>query len=130
MLTQQELAELTSEEKASYESAGKFEREMLELRLRDVATQRAASKGRSIAIEENWDDIIGKTAVTGAKEYKLLTSNDKGFFGKFDAENIERVLNVYARQGWVVSAATTSTFRGIVAPKDELMIVLERALKT
>jgi hypothetical protein len=64
---------------------------------------------------------------TGLKEYKLLTSKDKIFEGKFDLARLEEALNYYARQGWVVKAVSTpnvKTFSG--GMQEEIVVLLER----
>ena len=45
-------------------------------------------------------------------EYKVLTKEDRRWTGKFSPENLERVLNSYAAEGWRV----VSTFPGGSGP--------------
>jgi hypothetical protein len=35
-------------------------------------------------------------------EYKVLTTEDRGWTGKFSPENLEHTLNSYAAEGWRV----------------------------
>jgi hypothetical protein len=64
---------------------------------------------------------------TGFKEYKLLTSKDKVFEGKFDLVRLEEALNYYARQGWVVKAMSTPHVKGFSGgPQEEIVVLLER----
>ena len=51
------------------------------------------------------------------KEYKVLSQKDKWFSGKFDPEVLEKTLNSYAQQGWVVKAAVN---------REECIVILER----
>jgi hypothetical protein len=63
----------------------------------------------------------------GAKEYKLLTSKDKIFDGKFDLGRLEEALNYYARQGWVVRAMSTPRVKGFGGGMvEEIVVLLER----
>ena len=60
-------------------------------------------------------------------EYKVLTSKDKSFTGKFDAEKLEETLNAHAREGWHVIAAVSGSIHGVAsAGREELLIILER----
>ena len=61
------------------------------------------------------------------KEYKVLSQKDKWFSGKFDPVALENALNAYAKQGWVVVAATTAEIPGFLsATREECVIILER----
>lgn len=63
----------------------------------------------------------------GAKEYKVLTTKDRYFDGKFDPSLLEPALNHYARQGWTVRAMGTPHLAGFSGGmKEELMILMER----
>jgi len=64
---------------------------------------------------------------TGLKEYKVLTSKDKIFDGKFDLGRLEEALNHFAHEGWVVKAMSNpqvKTFTG--GMQEEIVIILER----
>lgn len=64
---------------------------------------------------------------TGLKEYKVLTSKDKIFDGKFDLGRLEEALNHFAREGWIVKALSNpqvKTFTG--GMQEEIVIILER----
>lgn len=62
-----------------------------------------------------------------AREYKLLTSRDRYFEGKFDLARLEEALNHYARQGWVAKSMCLphiKNFQG--AMQEEVVVLLER----
>ncbi|APW63551.1 DUF4177 domain-containing protein [Paludisphaera borealis] len=61
------------------------------------------------------------------KEYKLLTSRDKLFEGKFDLARLEEALNHLARQGWTAKSMCLphlKNFQG--AMQEEVVVLLER----
>lgn len=61
------------------------------------------------------------------KEYKLLTSRDKIFEGKFEIARLEEVLNQLARQGWTAKSICLphlKNFQGAMA--EEVVVLLER----
>lgn len=61
------------------------------------------------------------------REYKLLTSRDKIFEGKFDLPRLEEILNQYARQGWVAKSMCLphlKNFQGTL--HEEIVVLLER----
>lgn len=61
-------------------------------------------------------------------EYKVLTSKDKAFTGRFDAASLEEVLNVYAREGWRVVSSVAGTIHGVTSSsREELVVLLERS---
>jgi len=60
------------------------------------------------------------------KEYKILTQKDRFFSGKFDPEKLEKALNSYAQEGWVLKAATTASIPSFGGSRDEFVAVLER----
>ena len=63
----------------------------------------------------------------GTREYKLLTSRDKIFDGKFDLTRLEDAINHYARQGWAAKSMClphVKNFQG--AMQEELIVLLER----
>ena len=62
-----------------------------------------------------------------AKSYKVLTTKDPFFKGKFELTSLEGALNYYAGQGWVVRSMGHPMIQGFSgAPKEELIILLER----
>jgi hypothetical protein len=66
-----------------------------------------------------------------AREYKLLTSRDKCFEGKFDLARMEEALNNLAHQGWVAKAMTIPHLKGFTGALEEVVVVLlERSRET
>jgi hypothetical protein len=63
-------------------------------------------------------------AMTGRKEYKLLTPRDKIFDGRFDLTRLEEALNHFAKQGWVVRAMLTPHIKGFSGALEETIVVL------
>jgi hypothetical protein len=64
---------------------------------------------------------------TGLKEYKILTTKDKIFEGKFDLGRLEEALNLYAREGWVVKAMSHPQVKNFTGGmQEEIVVVLER----
>ena len=64
---------------------------------------------------------------TALKEYKILCSRDKIFEGKFELARLEEVINLYARQGWVVRSMSTPHLKGFgEGTKEEIVVLLER----
>lgn len=63
-----------------------------------------------------------------AREYKLLTSRDRYFDGKFEIARMEEALNHFARQGWVAKGIATPHLKGFTGALEEVIVVLlERA---
>ena len=60
----------------------------------------------------------------GGREYKLLTSRDKAFEGRFDLPRLEEALNQYARQGWVAKAMSVPHLKGFSGALEEVIVVL------
>ena len=61
------------------------------------------------------------------KEYKVLTSKDRWFEGKYELAKLEEALNHFARQGWVVRAMATPHVTGFSGgTREELVVLLER----
>ena len=58
------------------------------------------------------------------REYKLLTSRDKIFDGKFDLTRLEEALNQLARQGWVAKTMSVPHFKGYTGAMEEVIVVL------
>lgn len=64
-----------------------------------------------------------------AREYKLLTSRDKYFDGKFEMARMEEALNHFARLGWVAKGIATPHLKGFTGALEEVIVVLlERSL--
>jgi hypothetical protein len=64
---------------------------------------------------------------TGLKEYKVLTSKDKIFDGKFDLGRLEEALNHFAREGWIVKALSNPQVKNFTGGmQEEIVIILER----
>jgi len=61
------------------------------------------------------------------REYKLLSSRDKIFEGKFDLVRLEEVINQLARQGWTAKSMCLphiKNFQGVM--QEEVVVLLER----
>lgn len=59
-----------------------------------------------------------------AREYKLLTSRDRCFDGKFELGRMEEALNQFARQGWVARGIATPHLKGFTGALEEVFVVL------
>jgi Domain of unknown function (DUF4177) len=68
--------------------------------------------------------IATETSPGSAREYKLLTSRDKYFEGKFDLPRLEEALNHYGRKGWSVKAMSTPHLKGFSGALEETIVVL------
>jgi hypothetical protein len=77
-------------------------------------------------VDEPIEEVLEIEVQNTPKEYKVLTQKDKWFTAKFDPEVLERAINAYAQQGWVVKAMTTATIPGFGGNREELIILLER----
>ncbi len=64
------------------------------------------------------------SAPGGVRQYKLLTSKDKIFEGKFELTRLEEVINQYAKQGWTVKAMTLPHIKGYGGVIEETVVVL------
>ena len=62
-------------------------------------------------------------------EYMVLTQKDRVFGGKFNPLQLQEALNGFAKQGWRVVEAATTTFPGFSGSREELVFILERPLK-
>jgi hypothetical protein len=61
------------------------------------------------------------------RQYKVLTTKDRWFEGKFDLPRLEEALNYYASQGWVVRAMANPHVTGFSGgPREEIVILMER----
>lgn len=92
----------------------------------------AQSESSSTPIDGVHDDHEAKFAVelhpSGEhKLYKVLTTKDKFFAGKFEFHRLEDAINHYAKQGWVVKGLATPQVVWFSGPsKEEIMILLEK----
>jgi hypothetical protein len=58
------------------------------------------------------------------REYKLLTSRDKFFDGKFELARLEEALNHFSRQGWIVKSVSTPHVKNFSGVLEETVVVL------
>lgn len=58
-------------------------------------------------------------------EYKVLTTEDRRWSGKFSPENLEQTLNSYAAEGWRVVSSLSVTSPWSFSTS-QVMILLER----
>ncbi len=72
--------------------------------------------------------FIAASPPTGPfKQYKILTTKDRFFDGKFDLARLEEALNHYAREGWVAKGISTPQIKGFTGVfAEELVVLLER----
>jgi hypothetical protein len=68
--------------------------------------------------------VAAEPTQSGGREYKLLTSRDKMFDGKFDLARLEEALNVCARQGWTAKSMMIPHFKGYTGAMEEVIVVL------
>jgi Domain of unknown function (DUF4177) len=68
--------------------------------------------------------IPTETSPSSAREYKVLTSRDKFFEGKFDLPRLEEALNHYGRQGWTVKTMSTPHLKGFSGAFEETIVIL------
>lgn len=59
-------------------------------------------------------------------EYKVITQKDRLMGGKFNPEVVEKALNSYAGEGWVLKGVATATFPSFGGGREELVMFLER----
>ena len=62
----------------------------------------------------------------GRKQYKVMTQKDKWFSQKFDPEKLEKAINAYAKEGWVVKSVCTASIPGFGGNREELIVIFER----
>jgi hypothetical protein len=58
------------------------------------------------------------------RQYKILTSKDKVFEGKFDVQRLEDVINDHARRGWTVKSMSAPHLKGYGGVVEEVIVVL------
>jgi hypothetical protein len=58
------------------------------------------------------------------REYKLLTSRDRYFDGKFDLARMEEALNHFGRLGWVAKSMVIPHLKGYTGALEEVIVVL------
>ena len=70
--------------------------------------------------------VVAATSADGqvAREYKLLSSRDKIFNGKFDLARMEEAINHLARQGWAARGLITPHLKGYAGVLEEVIVVL------
>ena len=60
-------------------------------------------------------------------QYQIITQKDRFFSSKFNPALIERALNEYAQEGWVLKNAVSADFGSVGMSRNELIIFLEKA---
>ena len=61
------------------------------------------------------------------KEYKVVSQNDSVFSGKFSPESLEKLLNKFGNEGWVLVTTIRSTFPSMLGGvREAVSIILER----
>jgi hypothetical protein len=90
-----------------------------------AANMAAEAQAATAAPIESSSSFVPVPAGPGAaREYKVLSSRDKMFDGKFDLARLEEALNQYARQGWVVKSMAVPHFKGYSGGLEEVVTVL------
>ncbi len=59
-------------------------------------------------------------------EYKILTQKDRFFAGKFDPQKLERAINAYVQEGWLVASMAAASFPSLTGKREELIVLLQR----
>lgn len=59
-------------------------------------------------------------------QYKVITQKDRFFSTKFNPALIERALNEYAQDGWILKEAVTADFAALGGSRNELIIFMEK----
>ena len=95
----------------------------------EMATALAASKPEAevpaAGPSEAASPFVAAASTAGAgREYKLLTSRDKYFDGKFDLARLEDALNHFARLGWVAKSMSIPHVKGYTGAVEEVIVVL------
>ena len=86
-----------------------------------VATPSADPVGR---VESTPAFVAADPAAPAAKEYKLLTSRDKIFEGKFDLGRLEEALNHYAKHGWTAKTMLAPHMKNFTGAIEEVIVVM------
>ena len=68
--------------------------------------------------------IVSSGPSPEGRQYKVLTSRDKYFDGKFDLARLEEALNHFGRQGWTVKSMATPHVKGFTGAMEETIVVL------
>jgi hypothetical protein len=68
--------------------------------------------------------VAAEPGAAGAREYKVLTSRDKIFEGKFDLARLEEALNLYAKQGWAARSMLAPHMKNFTGVLEEVIVVL------
>ncbi len=56
------------------------------------------------------------------KEYKVVTQANQLISARFDATKLERTVNAYAAEGWILKAVATAPIPG----REEMVFIFER----
>jgi len=59
-------------------------------------------------------------------QYKVITQKDRFFSSKFNPALIERALNEYAQEGWVLREAVSADFGSVGMSRNELILFMEK----
>jgi len=59
-------------------------------------------------------------------QYKVVTQKDRFFSSKFNPALIERALNEYAQEGWVLKEAVSADFGSVGMSRNELILFMEK----
>jgi hypothetical protein len=68
--------------------------------------------------------VAAEVGASGIREYKLLTSRDKVFEGKFDLARLEEALNHYAKQGWTARSMLAPHLKNFTGAIEEVIVVM------
>jgi Domain of unknown function (DUF4177) len=68
--------------------------------------------------------VAAEAGQSGGREYKVLSSRDKMFDGRFDLVRLEEALNHYARQGWTAKSMMIPHLKGYTGAMEEVICVL------
>jgi hypothetical protein len=89
-----------------------------------VTLQAEAKPDASQSRQDLSAHVEESSAPVDVRQYKLLTSKDKFFEGKFDLARLEEAINQHAKQGWVVKAMTLPHIKGYGGVIEETVVVL------
>jgi hypothetical protein len=84
----------------------------------------AAAPEPSVRAEAGSPFVAAEPGQSVGREYKLLTSRDKMFDGKFDLARLEEAINLYARQGWTAKSMMIPHLKGYTGAMEEVICVL------